>query len=171
MLGVPMLSLPGLAFANATSSVSVLKRPPSGPTMTRSKVASGATGMKSRAVSNGRALNSEALTAVPLEISSSVWPSGAALATISPGHHAAGAGFVVDDHGLAERLAELLADGARRQVGSAAGGIGHDEADGLRWKGSLRRCRQWQTERHAQDQAVQEDVTTEQHGRHLHKTG
>ena len=52
--------------------------------MTRSNVASGATGVKALSVSNGSDLNSAWLTAVPLEISSSVWPSGAALATVCP---------------------------------------------------------------------------------------
>lgn len=83
MLGVPMLSLPGFALANLIRSASVLNSPPSLATMTRSNVR-GATGVKALSVSNGSDLNSAWLTAVPLEISSSVWPSGAALATVCP---------------------------------------------------------------------------------------
>ena len=82
--GVPMLSLPGLARAHASNSASVLNRPPSATTSTRSKVASMDTGAKSASVSNGSDLNSAALTAVPLDTSSSVWPSGSARATSSP---------------------------------------------------------------------------------------
>ena len=84
MLGVPTLSLPGLALDQAIKSAKVLKRPPSADTMTKSNMPKGATGIKSLTVSKGRLLNKLSLTAVPLEISNSVWPSGAALATSSP---------------------------------------------------------------------------------------
>jgi hypothetical protein len=38
---------------------------------------------------------------------------------------------VVNHHALAPSFAELLADGARKNVGGAAGGEGHDQADGF----------------------------------------
>ena len=77
-MGVPMFSLPALALAQASRSPSLAKPLCGEVTITRSSVASGATGMKSLAASNGSDLNSAWLTAVPLEISSSVCPSGAA---------------------------------------------------------------------------------------------
>jgi hypothetical protein len=45
---------------------------------------------------------------------------------------AVGAGLVLDDHGLAQRLAQAVAERARDQVDRAARGLRQDEADGLR---------------------------------------
>jgi hypothetical protein len=42
---------------------------------------------------------------------------------------AAGAAAVLDDHRLAERLAKLRIDHARRNIGSAAGGKADDQRD------------------------------------------
>lgn len=61
-----------------------MKRPFSATAITRSKVASSEMGAKSFSVSKGMVLNSAALTAEPLEISSRVWPSGSARETVSP---------------------------------------------------------------------------------------
>ncbi|MCY1230109.1 hypothetical protein D9M68_754860 [compost metagenome] len=44
---------------------------------------------------------------------------------------AAGAAAVVDHHGLAELLAELVGNDARHDIGGAAGGEGHDQRDRL----------------------------------------
>ena len=49
--------------------------------------------------------------------------------------HTTGAGLVVDDDGLPQRLRELLRHGARRQVGHTAGAEGHHDADGLAGEG------------------------------------
>ena len=54
---------------------------------------------------------------------------------------AAGAGAVLDHHGLAERLGELLADEARADIGDAAGRERHDDADGAAGPGLGRRGR------------------------------
>ncbi|MEZ0048628.1 hypothetical protein ABIA42_007507 [Bradyrhizobium sp. USDA 327] len=43
--------------------------------------------------------------------------------------HAAGAGLVLDDEGLAELFLELVGDDACGAVDIAAGGIGHDQLD------------------------------------------
>jgi hypothetical protein len=58
------------------------------------------------------------------------------------GDHAAGAGLVVDDHRLAQGARHVLAHGARRDVGRAAGRVGHDDADRL--GGKARRLRRAQ---------------------------
>ena len=49
--------------------------------------------------------------------------------------HGAGAGLVLDHHGLAGLLRDALADGAPDLVGGAAGREGHDEGDGLGGEG------------------------------------
>ncbi len=78
---VPTLSLPGLALANASASLSVAKREFAAANTPMSKKPSVVTGAKSFSVSYGSFLNSPTLTALPLLISSSVCPSGRAAAT------------------------------------------------------------------------------------------
>jgi len=48
------------------------------------------------------------------------------------GEDAAGAGAVLDHHGLAKRLGHALAHAPREHVGHAAGGRRHQHANGLR---------------------------------------
>ena len=54
---------------------------------------------------------------------------------------AGGAGLVLDEDALPEALPQLLGIEARDHVGQAAGRIGHDDPDRLRWIGALCRCR------------------------------
>ena len=82
-LMVPMLSWPGLARPKPISSARLLCGDDSGTTMAMSNRPSKDTGAKSVRGLKGRALNRPALTAVPLDMSSRVWPSGSALATNS----------------------------------------------------------------------------------------
>ncbi|MPN13733.1 hypothetical protein SDC9_161057 [bioreactor metagenome] len=59
---------------------------------------------------------------------------------------AIGAGLVVDHHGLLELLGDQLPDGARNDVGAAAGRIGNDQADGLAGPGiGSQQCGRQQT--------------------------
>ena len=60
---------------------------------------------------------------------------------------AAGTRLVVDDEGLAERLAELRRERARQDVGGAAGRERHDDADRLRGPGAGRRRRRLRKQR------------------------
>ena len=76
---------------------------------------------------------------------------------------AAGAGLVLDDEGLAERLAELRREGAREDVGRPAGRERHDDADRLVRPRALRaRPRRW---RRARETEANERTTTKRHGR------
>ena len=52
-------------------------------------------------------------------------------------HIAVGAGAVLDDDGLAERLRQRLAHHARHHVGHAAGREGNDQLDGFGGPGGL----------------------------------
>ena len=58
---------------------------------------------------------------------------------VVPGEIAAGAGAVLDHHGLAERLLQIVGNLPREGVGGAAGHEGDDEMDRLVGIGALRR--------------------------------
>ncbi len=93
-------------------------------------------GAKSLIGSYGRFLNSAGLTAIAVEASRRVWPSGVARATCAHADVAGGAAAVVDHHLLAERLAERKRQNPRDDVGRPAGRERDDERDGAVGKGS-----------------------------------
>jgi hypothetical protein len=72
-------------------------------------------------------LNNETLTAVPLDSSASVWPSGGDEITV----RAAGTRLILDIKPLPELVAEFFRDDPRRDIGDAAGRKRQDDADGL----------------------------------------
>ena len=78
------------------------------------------------------ALNSQGL-AVSTEVGAirKVVAVGRGADDLGRGDVAAGAGFVVDDDRLPQRLGELLRHDARHHVGAAAGREAHDDADRL----------------------------------------
>ena len=76
ILMVPTFSAPGLAFAAAMKSPSVLNSEVALVENTKSKKPRLETGSKSFSGSNGSFLNNETLTAVPLDSNASVCPSG-----------------------------------------------------------------------------------------------
>ena len=102
---------------------------PSFTTMARSNVASIETGAKSGSVSNGNALNSAALTAVPLEISSIVWPSGSARATVSPATMPPAPGLFSMMTLWPSGPEIFCRHGARREVGRPSRRIGHHDLE------------------------------------------
>ncbi len=96
-------------------------------------------GAKSRIGSNDTFCSAGA-TAKAKVVTRSVWPSGGALATAAVPIGAAGAGTIVDDHGLRPALGEPLRDQPRDIVGGAAGHERNDELD-LLGRIGLRRSR------------------------------
>ena len=66
---------------------------------------------------------------MPIEPSSSVCPSGAALMTCAGREVAVGAGAVLDHDRPAEAIRQLLSDQPREEIEAAAGRIGHDDED------------------------------------------
>ena len=82
-----------------------------------------------------------ALIAKAIVVTSSVWPSGAALATWVGADRAAAAGPVVDDGRLAPVVGQALRDQPGDRVGGAAGDERHHQLDRMIGIGSLPRRR------------------------------
>ncbi|UUX95010.1 hypothetical protein LRS07_17445 [Aquabacterium sp. J223] len=81
--GMAMLTLPGCAFARLTRSGSVFSPLPGCATKTFAASASRVTATRSCAGSKGSVANDGRMVRLPTPATSSVWPSGAALATLS----------------------------------------------------------------------------------------
>ena len=138
---VDMLSLPGLAFACATSSPIVFTGRVVLAATTNGWWNVMATGAKSWSTSKAGFFCSNGPLVTVLLATSSVCPSGAARATYAaPSVPAAGTVF---DHRLAERLLELRREIAGDQVGGRARRKRHDQRDRPARKGGAPSAAAW----------------------------
>ena len=91
-------------------------------TMMNGTEATIATGTKSFSASKGSCGTVAAAIAKDVSGASSVYPSGAALATVAPANHASGPRTILDDDGSSERLGETCCATARaNDVAGTAG--------------------------------------------------
>ena len=149
----PKLNLSGFFLAASITSRTVLSGLSLCTNSTKSNVAIGPTGVKSRDQSYGSALNIDGAMAFWLLTQSIEWPSGAARATASaavappaPGMFSITTGWPID-------CDITCADGAAGDVAEAARAEAHDDLHGPRRKLLRRRRRRSAPSRSAQPQA------------------
>src|SRR6218665_790290 len=139
----PLLSVPGWALAEATNSFRELGARLGRVIRKSWLLASNATGCRSLCGSKGMRVNSTGFTDSVVEtVTRKVWPSPPLCTTSAPATFpppppplsmtSAGPARVVDEEGLAERLAQWLLEQSRHDVGQPSRGEGHDQAHRLR---------------------------------------